>query len=212
MKGLRRYFLPVIIILAILFLFFIVNQLFLEIDPDFIQNWILSWGWWAPFVFLLMFICRPFTFFPSSLLALAGGLAFGVREGFIFTFIGSLSGALVSFWIARKMGRSYVKRKWPGYANKIQTRMEKQGFLYLFLLRLAPFLGFDMVTYMAAFSNIRFSTYFFASVLGILPGAFAYTFLGGSVATGKFQLLITAAIVLLIVITLPLIGLRKKEK
>lgn len=212
MKGMRRYFLPAIIILAILFLFFFANRMFLEIDPGFIQNWILSWGWWAPFVFFLMFICRPFTLFPSSLLALAGGLAFGVREGFIFTYIGSLFGALLSFWVARKLGRSYVKRKWPDYSDKIQNQIEKRGFFYLFLLRLVPFLGFDMVSYMAALSNIRFSTYLFATVFGILPGAFAYTFLGGSVATGEFQMFMIAAVVLMIVIAVPIIWLRKKGK
>lgn len=211
MQGIRRIFVPLAVIAAVIFLLFIVNRLFFKIDPNLIQSWILSWGWWAPFIFLLMFIVRPFTLFPSSLLALAGGLAFGVRTGFLFTFTGSLLGALLSFWMAKRWGQSFVKSKWPGYTGKIQDEMGKRGFFYLIILRLLPFLGFDVVTYMAALSNVRFSIYICATVLGILPGAFAYTFLGSSVASGEFHLVMFALALLMFILMVPFFWLRKKQ-
>ncbi|HEX6923096.1 MAG TPA: TVP38/TMEM64 family protein [Bacillales bacterium] len=211
MSVIQRHFTKIISVLCVLLLFFLLNKVFLEVNPGFIQRWLLSWGWWAPIIFLAMFTVRPFTLFPSSLLAITAGLAFGVWEGFFYTMIGSFSGALLSFWAVRKFGKNLVKKEWPGYAKKLRKQLEKQGFFYVLVIRFVPLLSFDMVTYLAAVSRVRFRDYFFGTLFGIVPGAFAYTFLGSSVASGKYQMVMLAFVVLLLVVAVPLL-LRKKLK
>jgi uncharacterized membrane protein YdjX (TVP38/TMEM64 family) len=207
MQLIQRHFLKGTLLLVAFVLIMMLNQ-FLGFSPEFIQQWILSWGFWAPLIFIAMFTARPFTFFPSSLLGIAGGLAFGAVGGFFYTWLGSSLGALLSFWAARTLGKSFVKKEWPGNAGKIQKQMEQRGFFYVFILRLVPFLNFDMVSYLAAVSRVRFSAYTFATLIGIIPGAFAYAFLGSSVASGEFQMIMIAAVVLIIFLLVP-IRLRK---
>ncbi|HEX6923675.1 MAG TPA: TVP38/TMEM64 family protein, partial [Bacillales bacterium] len=60
-------------------------------------------------------------------------------------------------------------------------------------------------------SRVRFRDYFFGTLFGIVPGAFAYTFLGSSVASGQYQMVMLAFVVLLLVVAVPLL-LRKKLK
>ncbi|HEU5140562.1 MAG TPA: TVP38/TMEM64 family protein [Bacillales bacterium] len=212
MSVIQRHFTKMISILCVLLLFFLLNKVFLEVNPGYIQRWLLSWGWRAPIIFLAMFTVRPFTLFPSSLLAITAGLAFGVWEGFLYTMIGSFSGAVLSFWAVRKLGKSLVKKEWTGgYSKKLQNQLEHRGFFYVLLFRLIPFLTFDLITYMAAVSKVRFRDYFFGTLFGIVPGAFAYTFLGSSVASGEYQMVMLAFVVLLVVVAVPLL-LRNKIK
>lgn len=212
MGFIQRHLYKGLILLGLIVLMIFVNKAFLEINPELIQQWILSWGFWAPLIFIALFTVRPFTFFPSPILAVTGGLAFGAGEGFIYTWIGSFAGAVVSFWAARSFGKSLVKKEWPGGARKIKYKIEKKGFTYIFILRLIPFVQFDLVSYLAAMSRVRFSAYFVATLFGILPGAFAYSFLGSSVASGQFQMVMAALVVLLVIFLFVPLWLRKKIK
>lgn len=209
MHVFQRHWLKMIAAISILVFFVVANRMYLEIDPNRIREWILTWGWWAPFIFVLMLIVRPFTLFPASLLAIAGGLAFGVWAGLIYTWGASLAGAVASFWVARKLGTSIVKKDWPGYTRKIQEQLEKSGFFYVLIIRLMPLLNFDMVTYLSAISRVRFRDFFLATLIGIFPGAFAFVFLGSSVATGQYHMVMFAVVILLTVIAIP-IWLRKR--
>jgi uncharacterized membrane protein YdjX (TVP38/TMEM64 family) len=199
------------LVLCVLLLVFLFNKVFFDVDPGFIRRWLLSWGWWAPLIFLIMFIIRPFTFFPASLLAITGGLAFGAWHGFLYTMIGSFSGAILSFWVVRKLRKRFIKKEWPDYTRKLQRELERRGFLYVLFVRLIPVLGFEIVTYLAALSKVRFLDYFFGTLLGIIPGAFGYTFLGSSIASGDFHLVIIAFAVLLVILVIPL-WIRKRMK
>lgn len=211
MVVIRQHFSKIMLVLCVLLLFVLFNEVFLDVDPGFIRRWLLSWGWWAPLIFLIMFVIRPFTFFPASLLAITGGLAFGAWQGFLYTMIGSFSGAILSFWVIRKLGKRFIRKEWPDYTKKLQKELERRGFIYVLFVRLIPVLGFEIVTYLAALSKVRFRDYFFGTLFGIIPGAFAYTFLGSSVASGDFHLVVIAFAVLLVVLVVPL-WIRKRIK
>jgi uncharacterized membrane protein YdjX (TVP38/TMEM64 family) len=75
-----------------------------------------------------------------------------------------------------------VKQEWTGRAAWVQQKMEKQGFYYVLVLRLIPMLSFDLISYLAGISKVRFIAYFCGTLLGIIPGSVTYSFLGASIA------------------------------
>jgi uncharacterized membrane protein YdjX (TVP38/TMEM64 family) len=184
------------IIAVILFVLWF-NQNYLQLTPVDIRTWILSFGWLAPILYIILYTVRPMILFPASILSLAGGLAFGAGWGTLLTVIGATAGAVLSFMVARFMGKSLVRMEWKGRFTKIQLQLENRGLLYVLLLRLIPLFPFDLISYVAGVSKIRFQAFLFGTLFGIIPGTFAYNFLGSSFVGGNASDILIAAAVFL---------------
>lgn len=210
----KKNHMKVLLLLLILTIGFICWQQFgvKSLHPETIQSFILSFGWWAPFFYILFYTIRPLIFFPAILLSLTGGLTFGPWWGTFYDLIGASLGAYLAFGLARFLGRDAISL-WLG--QKTQTWDElagENGFKTIFFLRLIPLIPFDMVNYGAGLMKIRFRDYALATTIGILPGAFAYNFLGNSIHhifSVTFYLAIALVIFLLI---LPSLYKKYKKK
>lgn len=168
------------IIGGILGLILVINIfMFRGIRTEDIQHALARVGPWAPLVFLILFTIVPLTFFPDSVLAMAGGMAFGVRNGFFLSLAGALLGSGLAFFLTRKFGRKYLQRY---LANKdgvttLSAQIERRGFLVILLLRLTP-IPFDIISYAAGLSSVRYRDFFAATFLGAVPAMFSYVNFG----------------------------------
>lgn len=180
----------------------------LDVDAAQLRVWIESYGIWAPLVYIVVYTIRPLIFFPASLLSLAGGLVFGVWLGTLYTIAGAVSGAILSYTVARGLGKKIIRKNWDGKAAKIQQQMEQNGFFYVLIFRLIPVINFDLISYLAAFSKVRFGSFALATLIGIIPGTFAYNFLGSSAGSGNPKLILLAGSVFILLTVIP-IYLRK---
>jgi uncharacterized membrane protein YdjX (TVP38/TMEM64 family) len=61
--------------------------------------------------------------------------------------------------------------------------IEKHGFTFVLLGRLAPFIPFDAVSYGAGFTRIGFWKYFIPTVIGTIPRVFFYVYLGAGLVS-----------------------------
>lgn len=181
------------------------SRSFLDVDVEDLRKWILSFGLWAPLIYIIIYTVRPLIFFPASVLSIAGGLVFGAWLGTLYTIIGATSGALLSFYVAKTLGKKLVKKEWSGKAAKIQQQMETNGFLYVLLFRLIPVINFDLISYLAAFAKVRFIPFALATLIGIIPGTFAYNFLGSSFISGNPKIIILAAVVFSLLTVVPIL-------
>ncbi|MDF2502144.1 MAG: associated protein [Anaerosporomusa subterranea] len=152
--------------------------------PDTIRDMILEWGYWAPFLYILCNGIRPFFFFPAIVLGVAGGLTFGPLWGTIYLIIGTAFGAALCFGLARLLGCDRLKRSWPKWIpmEELDDQAVRHGFRTVLLLRLAPVLPWDVVSFMAGLSKVRFWPYFAATIIGSMPGAIAFSYLGDSLS------------------------------
>lgn len=173
-------------------------------DAHDLRNWILSFGLWSPVIYILVYTVRPLIFFPASVLSIAGGLAFGAWMGTLYTIIGATLGAMLSFYVAKTMGKSLVQKEWTGKAGDIQSQMEQNGFFYVLLFRFIPVINFDLISYAAAFAKVRFTSFTLATLIGIIPGTFAYNFLGSSFVTGDPKIIILASAVFIVLTVVPI--------
>lgn len=187
-----------------------------QIDANGVRNWILSFGLWAPFIYIVAYTVRPLIFFPASILSIAGGLAFGAWLGTLYTIIGATLGALLSFYVAKTLGKSLVRKDWGGNAGKIQVQMEQNGFLYVLLFRLIPVINFDLISYLAAIAKVRFISFSLATLIGIIPGTFAYNFLGSSFISGNPKIILLAVLVFTVLTVGPILirnrWIKKQER
>ena len=74
-----------------------------------------------------------------------------------------------------------------GAAARFPKGFEEDAFAYLLVLRLAPFVPFVVVNIAPALCGVRPKVFVAATAIGIVPGAFAYSWLGqglGSVLHG----------------------------
>lgn len=153
------------------------------LTPQQLQQALQQTGGWAPALYIGLFILLPAFFFPVAVLALAGGLLFGLWWGSVYTFIGAVLNCALMFLLARYVGRSQVQRLVeqklsPQWQCRLQMADGKEGFLLLIILRLIPAVPYNLINYTFGLTGISFSSYLLASAIGIIPGTFAFINIG----------------------------------
>lgn len=127
-------------------------------------------------VFALSIVAVPVTAMPLIPL---GARLWGVLPATALTTTGWTIGAMAAFFIARALGRPFVTKILPlQKIEKIERRIPEQNlFWIIFLLRaVTPFDGLSYVLGLA--TRVRTKTFFWATLLGLLPFSFAVSWLG----------------------------------
>ncbi|MBI3312555.1 MAG: TVP38/TMEM64 family protein [Candidatus Omnitrophica bacterium] len=150
-----------------------------QMTPERVRGFVLSFGIWAPAIYLLAY-GQPLVPLPASVMTITGGLAFGPAWGTLAALVGATLRACSEFLVARLLGREAVVKLLKGKAATLDQRIGEHGFQAVLLIRLIPSLPFDMLNYGLGFSRVRFAPYALASFLGMIPGSFAYVYLGYS--------------------------------
>ncbi len=172
------------------------------LTPDGVRQFIVSWGPLGPVVFTGMFAVRPFVFFPSTLLFLAGGLAFGVGWGTAYAALGASVGAVIGFTIARVLGHDFVRAQLGDRLAEVQANRWGAGLV--FVLNLVPVVPITMINYGAGLSGMGLAPFTLAVVAGITPRAFAYSFFGHSLLNIGSKQFIGALLLLAALVVIPL--------
>jgi len=179
--------------------------------PKEIRAVIQSAGPIGPVLYVLIYSIAPTFFFPSWVLTVSGGMVFGPLWGMMLTLIGATMGATVAFTVARTLGRGTIARVLKGQFKELDDEAGANGFKVIFLLRLIPLVPFDVLDYMAGLSKIKIRDFILGTFLGIIPGTFAYVYLGTSLVTfGTWQF--ASAVGLLVLLALIPILYRWKKK
>lgn len=189
--------------LGVLVLAFIVYKIYsMDIGIEDIKAYVDSFGKMGAIVYIIMFILVPLTLFPDSILAIAGGLAFGFSKGYIYTTIGALVGGTLSFYISRKFGRNVIKKLTKEKLDNIELMINEKGFSIVFLLRLIPLFPFDVISYGAGLTNINYKDFILATFVGTIPGIMVFTNIGAKsvdIGSNSFYASIAALILLLFI-------------
>lgn len=185
-----------------------------RLTPEAIQKLVLSFGWWGPILYLFLFTIRPLFFFPAIVFTLAGAMAFGPVWGTIYGVIGASLGAFLCFAITRLLGREKVERICGGSLklSALNNCTAEHSFRTVLFTRLVPIFHWDIVSYAAGLSKIKFSQYSAATFIGTIPGAVAYNFLGYSLNQLFSPTFYAAAALMSIVICTPIVYQMVKKR
>ena len=180
-----------------------------QFDVQLLEQWVDQAGWWAPIIFMLIYIAATVLFLPGSILTLAGGALFGPVWGTFYNLTGATIGALLSFLIARYLASDYVSERSGGKLKQLINGVEGEGWRFVAFVRLVPLFPFNLLNYALGLTKIRFIEYLLATYIFMLPGALAYTYLGyaGREAVGGgdnlIKTILIALALLAVVIFLP---------
>lgn len=148
-----------------------------------LQARLTALGPWAPAGYVLLFTLLPAVFFPVAVLALAGGLLFGLVRGSLYTFLGAMLNCTFMFLLSRRFGRArvegYIRQKLPAvWQTRLRRAGGRQGFWLLVLLRLIPAVPYNLINYAFGLTGMGLSRYLLASAIGIIPGTLAFINIG----------------------------------
>lgn len=168
-----------------------------SLDLESIKQYILSFGIWAPIIsFLLMLLQSVAAPLPAFLITFANAALFGWVWGAILSWSSAMAGAALCFFIAKFLGRDVVEKLTSKMAiNSIDEFFDKYGKYTILVCRLLPFMSFDIVSYAAGLTSMKFMPFFIATGLGQLPATIVYSYVGGML-TGGAKLFVTGLMIL----------------
>jgi len=179
-----------------------------------LRDYILSFGAWAPIVSALLMILQALVApLPAFVLSFANGLAFGTFWGGMLSLASASLAAVVSFWIARLLGRGPVEalvgRTHLGAADRWFLRW---GAYAILVARLVPVVSFDVVSYAAGLTRVGFWRFMLATTVGMTPATFIYAYLGGQAPQYVQVLLVAFGVVIAGAVVAALLRRRRQGK
>lgn len=133
----------------------------------------------APVGFILLYaLAIAFSFPAAAVLTAISGFLFGWLAGALYAIVAATIGGTALFLAARTAFGGFLRNRTGNLAGRLAQEFERDAFSYILVLRLAPFIPFFVVSVAPALFNVRLRTFLAATLIGALPGAFAYAWLG----------------------------------
>lgn len=148
------------------------------IDPDQVESWLAAAGPLAPVFYIALMaaaVVSPLATIPLDLVA---GRFFGPLAGTFYSVLGATLGSLVSFAVARWLGRDFVSRFLSGHIHFCERCSDRLLGKVVFVARLLPIAPFDLVSYGAGLTRMSALRFAAASFLGMIPLTYVYNAAG----------------------------------
>lgn len=132
----------------------------------------------------LMILQSLFPPIPSELVLVSGGILFGWAWGSVIGIVGSMFSAAVTFYIAKRGGRSLIDAagKKSGIIDRtiliFDMWIKKWGMWAIIVGRAVPIIMFDPISYAAGLAKVKDGQYFLATLVGSIPRAIFYCWVG----------------------------------
>ncbi len=160
---------------------------FLELTAAFqsietVRAYIASYGAFAPVVSAILMVFQSVIApLPAFLITFANGTLFGFWWGSLLSWSSSMVGAAFCFYIARYLGIQRITQLISQPAvEKANDFVEKYGTYAILIARLMPFISFDVISYFAGATRMRFLGFWVATGIGQMPATLIYSYLGES--------------------------------
>jgi uncharacterized membrane protein YdjX (TVP38/TMEM64 family) len=155
--------------------------------------------------FLIICSLRPIlVVVPSSIVSIAGGTLFGPIKGFILNMLGFFLSGTIAFYISRLLGKEFIDRIIKGKVLQFDNGLEKNGFKIIFLFRFPPIFHYDIFSFAAGLTKVKYKDYIAGSLLGVIPETICYSYMGqelGEPVTYKLFLIVSVIIAITIITT-----------
>jgi uncharacterized membrane protein YdjX (TVP38/TMEM64 family) len=164
---------------------------------------------WAGVLLAILFLISTLSpFFPEFMLSVAAGFIFGVAFGSAFAVAAITVAASANFTIARRDGRRVIELIFDLHsAREIDWTVTRITPAMVFLTWLLPSINFDLISYAAGMSHMRYQVFLALTVTGTVMSSVILSFLGDSLHSGPA----VTVVAILMVYTLVGIGLYAKE-
>lgn len=184
MNNQKRIFLFLLILLALgAIYYFELPQFFslkaLKEHVDILLYTVQNYYWFSVLTYILFYSFAIALSLPgAAALSLLGGFLFETLPGMLFILIGATSGAVLSFLVVRYIAGMPLQKKYQKKLHIFNKELNEFGAFYLLFLRLIPIFPFFLINILAGLTPISLKTFFITTLVGIMPGAFVFSFAG----------------------------------
>jgi uncharacterized membrane protein YdjX (TVP38/TMEM64 family) len=152
---------------------------------------------------LLPFLESIFPILPIFIFIAGNAAAYGFWLGSLYSWIGSVTGALFVFVLIKKFRNIRIFRFLQTHRkfSPLIRWVEKHGFGPLFIVQCFPFSPSALINIVAGISNMRFSQYFIAVFFGKLVMVFIVSYIGHDILA-LFHKPVELFVILIVIILL----------
>lgn len=130
-------------------------------------------------VFVAIYALATTLALPGVLwITIAGGFLFGLVGGALGTSIGATVGATSLFLMARYLFADALRSRAGEFLRRFEAGFKRNAVSYLLGMRFIPVVPFFIANIAPAFLGVRTPLFIVTTFVGILPGVFAYTWIG----------------------------------
>jgi uncharacterized membrane protein YdjX (TVP38/TMEM64 family) len=161
------------------------------------------------FTILLMTIQNMLPIIPLFLLISVNVSVFGFTTGFIWSWLISVIGAILSFMIARYWFQSFINK----FVNdKVKLKIKEQGFWYVWIGRVLPIMPTSVINIAAGVSSVRFSIFLYATILGNMIYILILSLISQGLLSMQLEMQILIPIAVLVLVAYVIMKLWKRKQ
>jgi uncharacterized membrane protein YdjX (TVP38/TMEM64 family) len=134
----------------------------------------------APFFIIATYLVGGLILVPVTLIIAATALSLEPLPSFIYSLLGCVLSAMLTYAIGRIMGRETVRRLAGPRLNRLNRRLVRRGLITIITLRAVPVAPFSIINMVAGAFHIRLRDLILGTLIGTFPGILAITIFTGS--------------------------------
>jgi uncharacterized membrane protein YdjX (TVP38/TMEM64 family) len=144
-----------------------------------VQQKVMHLGAWSAIWYPILYACCNVLLLPGGLLSIGGGFFFGLWWGFFIILVGNVTGAAISFFLSRLIGRRWLRKLLRNATlEALEPAVEREGWKIILLSQLHPLFPTSLLNYLYGLTTIRFRTCILWVAIGQAPGLFLYAYVG----------------------------------
>lgn len=149
-----------------------------------LREYFLQFGLITPIVIIAVCLVFSIFFLPTTVFAVLSGYMYGTVRGSVISWLAISLGMFISFLISRYLFHGAFSRRF-GSAKMVQyleKKLDSNQFLTVLLLRLIIVVPYNMQNYAYGLTKIKWRTYLFASIPGVLPAVIMNARIGSMIS------------------------------
>src|SRR3990167_1935528 len=135
-------------------------------------------------LYLLAYILLALSSLPvPGIMTLIGGFMFGLVWGMIYAQIAAVTASMIIFLIVRHIVGKRIQNRYSQRFKRFNRMISKHGASYLLLIQLTAIFPYFVVAFAAGITTVTWFTFFWTTMIGIIPGSYIYAFAGQKIGT-----------------------------
>lgn len=170
----------------------------MELVGSYVMAIVETSGLFAPLLFIVCHLVRPLLFLPVIAICMAGGIFFGTIAGTLYSVVGITLSSMVFYLIIRSMPKTFnhflhAKQKFLGDHTTFSSTQ-------ITLLRLIPFIHFQLLSFCLFEISPNFKEYMKSSFFTSIPATVMYTSIGQTISRLPSTYMVLAIFLFIILI------------